>query len=75
MIFCLTVLRRLVIGLVLLNTKVCANYLVLTDDTLQVIARSNVCSGLLPTQPNYCAYALTPVILRVSAGQGYHLQF
>ncbi len=28
-----------------------------TDDTLQVIARSNVCSALSPLHPNYCAYA------------------
>jgi hypothetical protein len=35
-------------------------YLVLTDDTLQVIARSNVRSALSPTHPNYRAYAPSP---------------
>ncbi len=35
-------------------------YLVLTDDTLQVIARSNVHSALSPTHPNYRAYAPSP---------------
>jgi hypothetical protein len=35
-------------------------YRVLTDDTLQVIARSNVCSALSPTHPNYRAYAPSP---------------
>ncbi len=35
-------------------------YLVLTEDTLQVIACSNVCSALSPTHPNYCAYAPSP---------------
>ena len=35
-------------------------YLVLTDDTLQVIARSNVRSALSPTHPNYRAYAPLP---------------
>ncbi len=35
-------------------------YLVLTNNTLQVIARSNVRSALSPTHPNYCAYALLP---------------